>query len=59
MHELDEVRVWLVVGDLLDRMVESIQEMSHSFLIIFRNVGSYHGNLHLLVVFFNALWFLA
>ena len=41
--------------DLLDRMVESIQEICHCLLIIFREVGSYHGNLHLLVVLFNAL----
>ena len=55
VHELDEVRVWLEVGDLLDRMIESIQETCHSLLIIFRDIGSYHGNLHFLVVLFNAL----
>ena len=43
------------VGDLLDRMIESIQETCHSLLIIFRDIGSYHGNLHFLVVLFNAL----
>ena len=43
------------VGDLLDRMIESIQETCHSLLIIFRDIGSYHGNLHILVVLFNAL----
>ena len=36
-------------------MIESIQETCHSFLIIFRDIGSYHGNLHFLVVLFNAL----
>ena len=37
------------------RMMESIQETCHSLLIIFRDIGSYHGNLHFFVVFFNAL----
>ena len=43
------------VGNLLDRVIESIQETCHSLLIIFRDIGSYHGNLHILVVLFNAL----
>src|SRR4051812_6608077 len=36
-------------------MIESIQETCHSLLIIFRDIGSYHGNLPFLVVLFNAL----
>ena len=55
MHELNEVGVGLEVGDLLDGMIESIQESCHCLLFIFRDIGSYHGNLHLLVVLFNAL----
>ena len=55
MHELNEVGVGLEVGNLLDGMIESIQETCHCLLIIFRDIGSYHCNLHLLVVFFNAL----
>ena len=55
MHELNEVGVGLEVGDLLDGMIEAIQEMGHSLLIILRYIGSYHGYLHSLVVFFNTL----
>ena len=55
MHELDEVGIGLEVGDLLDGMIESIQETCHCLLIIFRDISSYHGNLHFLVVFFNGL----
>ena len=55
MHELNEVGVGLEVGDLLDGMIESIQEMCHYLLIIFRDIGSNHGYLHFLVVFFNTL----
>src|SRR6187399_346569 len=40
---------------LLDRIVESIQESRHRLFFIFRDVCSYHGNLHLLVVLFNGL----
>src|SRR3990170_3276172 len=36
-------------------MIESIQEACHSLLIIFHDISSYHGNLHFLVVLFNAL----
>ena len=36
-------------------MIESIKETCHSFLIIFRDIGSYHCNLHFLVLFFNTL----
>ena len=55
MHELNEVGVGLEVGNLLDGMIEAIQETCHSLLIIFRDIGSYHCNLHFLVVFFNTL----
>ena len=55
MHELNEVGVGLEVGDLLDGMIESIQESCHCLLIILRDIGSYHGYLHFLVVFFNTL----
>ena len=55
MHELDEVGVGLEVGNLLDGMIEAIQEACHSLLIIFRDICSNHGDLHFLVVFFNAL----
>ena len=55
MHELNEVGVGLEVGTLLDGMTEAIQEACHSLLIIFRDIGSYHGYLHFLVVFFNTL----
>ena len=55
MHELDEVGVGLEVGDLLDWMIESIQESCHCLLIIFLDIGSNHGYLHFLVVFFNTL----
>ena len=55
MDELNEVGVGLEVDNLLDGMIEAIQEACHCLLIIFRDIGSYHGNLHLLVVFFNAL----
>ena len=55
MHELNEVAVGLEVGDLLDGMIESIQESCHCLLIILRDIGSNHGYLHFLVVFFNTL----
>ena len=55
MHDLNEVGIWLEVGDLLDGMIESIQESCHCLLIILRDIGSNHGNLHFLVVFFNTL----
>ena len=55
MHELNEVGVGLEVGDLLDGMIESIQETCHSLLIIFRDIGSYLGNLRFLLVFLNTL----
>ena len=55
MHELNEVGVGLEVGNLLDGMIETIQETCHCLLIIFRDIGSNHGNLHFLVVFFNTL----
>ena len=55
MHELNEVGIGLEVSNLLDGMIEAIQETGHCLLIIFHDIGSYHGNLHFLVVFFNAL----
>ena len=55
MHELNEVGVGLEVGNLLDGMIEAIQETGHSLLIIFHDIGSYHGNVHFLVVLFNSL----
>ena len=55
MHELNEVGIGLEVGNLLDGMIETIQEACHSLLIIFRDIGCYHGNLYFLVVLFNAL----
>ena len=55
MYELNEVGIGLEVGDLLDGMIESIQESCHFLLIIFLDIGSYHGNLHFLVVFFHRL----
>ena len=55
MHELNEVGVGLEVSGLLDGMIESIQETCHCLLIIFHDIGSNHGYLHLLVVFFNTL----
>ena len=55
MHELNEVGVGLEVGDLLDGMIESIQELCHCLLIIFLDIGSNHGYFHFLVVFFNTL----
>src|SRR3954470_6873348 len=36
-------------------MVEAIQEACHCLLVVFLDIGSYHGNLHFLVVFFHRL----
>ena len=36
-------------------MIESIQETCHCLLMIFFDIGSYHGNLHFLIVFFDHL----
>ena len=55
MHEINQVGVGLEVGNLLDGMIEAIQETGHSLLIIFRDISAYHGDLHFLVVLFNAL----
>ena len=55
MHELSEVVVGLEVDNLLGGMIESIQETCHCLLIIFLDIGSNHGYLHFLVVFFNTL----
>ena len=55
VHQLDEVGVRLEVSDLLNRMLEAIQEACHSLLIIFCDICSNHGDLHVLVVIFNAL----
>ena len=43
------------VGNLLDWVIESVQEAGHCLLVIFLDVGSYHGNLHFLVIFFHRL----
>ena len=56
MYELNEVGVGLEVRELLDGMIEVIQESCHSLLIILHDIGSNHGNLHFLVVFFNTLY---
>ena len=43
------------VGNLLDWVVEAIQEACHWMHVVFLDIGSYHGNLHFLVVFFHHL----